>query len=163
MSTCACPKPICSRVCPRPRRRRQGGSYGRPPSCASHAPGAYKDGRTTVARRPTSTRVPWHARPARGSGPARAVDSPATTSIRTLCVDDLRRLVGDPRERYQGNRRLEASYNWPSTTRPSPAGSRKFGCAASRMMVGWRRTWTSVDPRNVSSSSIPSIVGSDQV
>ena len=52
---------------------------------------------------------------------------------------------------------------WPMTTLPSPAGSRKLGCALSRMMCGRIRTWASSLPRNVSSRVIPSIVGSDQV
>src|SRR5436190_10512208 len=64
---------------------------------------------------------------------------------------------------YHGSRPFDAENTWPITTRPSPAGSRKFGWALSRMMCGWMWTWTRVVPRNVSSSVMPSIVGSDQV
>ena len=46
--------------------------------------------------------------------------------------------------RLPGSRPFDASKIWPMTTRPSPAGSRKFGWALSRMMCGRIRAWTSV-------------------
>ena len=47
-----------------------------------------------------------------------------------------------PRRAHQGRSPFDASNTWPMTTLPSPAGSRKFGWALSRMMCGRIRAWT---------------------